>query len=210
MTSRRHITAIAALTAVAALALPAAALAGKPSISPVDTVAIEVSKGTPPPTTSPSSPTSPSTGSGTSSDPVSAPSKAQDSPTVATYSGDTTPVPPPCDEVPSKDASAPSKLPVPSTCTTPTTPTEPTTVSTVTEPTTPVSGGGVVEEIETPEPLDVVSGSGAEPVEEAPVAGGGGPELPFTGLPLWYAIYGGAALLLLGVGMWIRARRAHL
>jgi hypothetical protein len=56
--------------------------------------------------------------------------------------------------------------------------------------------------VEAPEP---VSGGGTP--EPAPTAlGGGGPELPFTGLPLMYAIYAGFGLILLGAAFWARGR----
>jgi hypothetical protein len=69
-------------------------------------------------------------------------------------------------------------------------------------------GGGVGEETPTEQPVSApepVSGGGAP--DNAPSAvGGGGPELPFTGLPLMYAIYAGFGLMIAGAALWLRGR----
>jgi hypothetical protein len=71
-----------------------------------------------------------------------------------------------------------------------------------------VCGGGGVEEpveepVEAPEPVE---GGGTPEPAPGEAVGGGAPELPFTGLPLWYAIYGGLGLMVLGGALWMRGR----
>jgi hypothetical protein len=74
-------------------------------------------------------------------------------------------------------------------------------------------GGGVEEPVEQPiNPEPVIGGGEPLPVPApAPelVAGGGGPELPFTGLPLWYAIFGGLGLMAAGGAFWMRGHFGH-
>lgn len=79
-------------------------------------------------------------------------------------------------------------------------PCEPVTTTTEVPATTtePVTGGGEVPEVAEP-----VAGGGT-PIEAPEVIGGGAPELPFTGLPLWYAIYGGIGLMIIGGALWMR------
>jgi hypothetical protein len=183
MFRRPSLIAFTSIAAVAAaLAIPSFAFAGNPATSPVDSVAASVASGD---SSAPSSSTSTSAPSKTSVD-------SSDSPTASTYS---VPTPDPCAPVPDKSGLST----VPESCVQ----TPPTTES------APVSGGGVVDDVKTvdaPEPVDVVSGSGAAP--EPVVSGGGGPELPFTGLPLMYAIYAGIAFMLVGGAIWFRTRRA--
>ncbi|MCW2956416.1 MAG: hypothetical protein JWO69_1285 [Thermoleophilia bacterium] len=69
-----------------------------------------------------------------------------------------------------------------------------------------VCGGGGVEEAPEDVPGEPVAGGGEPDVAPIETVGGGGPELPFTGLPLWYAIYGGLALVFGGIAFWLRAR----
>lgn len=73
---------------------------------------------------------------------------------------------------------------------------------------TTVCGGGAVEETQAlPATGEPVAGGGEPLLPEEPTAiGGGAPELPFTGLPLWYAIYGGFGLVLAGGALWARGR----
>lgn len=68
-----------------------------------------------------------------------------------------------------------------------------------------VCGGGSIpsEQLAVDQP---VSGGGAPLPAPAEISGGGGAELPFTGLPLWYAIYGGVGLMLAGAALWLRGR----
>lgn len=205
MFARRSTPLLVAAVVAATLAIPASAVAGNPAISPTDSVAIAVSKGD---TTTPPSKSTVTT--------------STDSPTVSTYSGDTTPLPPSCDTPTTSTSTSTSGTSTPpasggsgsstTSTTTPTTctevPTPPTTVTPPPTTATPVAGGGVDEPTNDPEPVEVVSGGG-DPVE-APTAvkGSGGPELPFTGLPLWYAIYGGIGFMILGGAIWFRTRRA--
>lgn len=65
-------------------------------------------------------------------------------------------------------------------------------------------GGGVPEELPVEAAPEPVAGGGAPAPAEA--VGGGAPELPFTGLPLWYAAYAGLALLLFGGTLWARQK----
>jgi hypothetical protein len=209
--------------AAATMAFPAAALAGgatDSSLSAVDSIASDVSvDGTsdsssdvsssasdsatsdtyggstdsvPPPVTCDSS-------SGTSSDS----SSSTDSSSSSTDSCTTT------DECSTEGGISDSEG---NKCETPvTTTTETPTVTECTDDATVVGdsdstvcgGGGVEEAQDIPEVAEPVAGGG-EPVTEA--LGGGGPELPFTGLPLWYAIYGGIGLVLVGLAFWVRAR----
>lgn len=71
-----------------------------------------------------------------------------------------------------------------------------------------VCGGGGADEAPAELPIEepeVVAGGGDAPTP-TPVAGGGGPELPFTGLPLSSALWGGFGLMLIGAVMWFRGR----
>lgn len=82
------------------------------------------------------------------------------------------------------------------------------TTTPVTTGTTVCGGGGMLE---TPEALpatgEPVAGGGEPMLPAEPTAiGGGAPELPFTGLPLWYAIFGGLGLMLAGGALWARGR----
>ena len=77
-------------------------------------------------------------------------------------------------------------------------------------------GGGVVETpkaapaTQTPvsSPAPAQGGGTPDMVPATEVSGGGGPELPFTGLSLWYAVYAGLALMLIGGGIWGLTRMA--
>jgi hypothetical protein len=76
------------------------------------------------------------------------------------------------------------------------------------KPSTTVCGGGGAPQQPVDEPFAAapVAGGGEPMPIGTQVAGGGGPELPFTGLPLWYAIYGGLGLMILGGALWMRGR----
>jgi hypothetical protein len=184
----RHTRSIA-IVAVAALAalLPSTALAEgvTESLSAVDAVSTDVA------TDGIKNSTSTSTSSSSS-----------DSPTSSVYGQTQTELPPPVTCVPSTTGTDSSGKPATDTCAPTTTVVK--TEKPVTKPvTTPVTGGGEVPEVGEP-----VSGGGDPLPVPAEVDGGGGPELPFTGLPLMYAIYAGFALMLLGGGIWLRARSA--
>ncbi len=182
--SARSIRSIIVLaTAAAALALPTAALAGDPSdsLSAVDSIAADVSV------------------DGSNDSSAYTESEASDSPTTDVY-GTTETIPPPVtdpctDTSDLSDASGNECDPI-------------TTTVTETPETPEVGGGGGPEEPLVEEPI--VSGGGEVPlpVVASEVIGGGAPELPFTGLPLWYAIYAGFGLMLLGAALWMRARVA--
>ena len=62
------------------------------------------------------------------------------------------------------------------------------------------------EPVEEPTVAEPVAGGGEPLPTPSEAVGGGAPELPFTGLPLWYAIYGGIALMLVGSAIWLRTR----
>ena len=181
MSARRIRSLVILATAAAALALPAAALAGNPSdsLSATDSIAADVSV------------------DGSNDSSAATESEASDSPTTDVY-GSTETIPPPvtteeCDSVGGISDSSGNEC-------------EPVT-TTVTE--TPVVEGGGEVPVEEPIIAEPVAGGGMPvPVVAAEVAGGGGPELPFTGLPLWYAIYGGIGLMVLGSAFWLRARAA--
>ena len=203
---------IVSLATVALFAMPAAANAGTDTkVSSVDAVSADVAPD----------------GKGESTSPTTS-SDAKDSPTVTSYGGGDDSVPPPTDcDTPDSDSSSSSSSStssgsgdsgVDTSCTVivecsaaDTDGKDATGAPCVTETCTEgggtatdgtVCGGGEVPPTE--EQLPPVDGGGApEPVE---TIGGGGPELPFTGLPLHYVIYFGIALVLMGAALWIRAR----
>lgn len=74
------------------------------------------------------------------------------------------------------------------------------------EPAGTVCGGGGPETptVVEAEPV-VVDGGGSNPIAAPEAVGGGGPELPFTGLPLITGIYFGIGLILAGGGLWARS-----
>lgn len=84
----------------------------------------------------------------------------------------------------------------------------PVTTTPVTTGTTVCGGGGTAEApVALPATGEPVAGGGQPVLPAEPTAiGGGAPELPFTGLPLWYAIYGGLGLILAGGALWARGR----
>lgn len=84
----------------------------------------------------------------------------------------------------------------------------PVTTTPVTTGTTVCGGGGTPEAPEAlPTTGEPVAGGGEPVLPAEPTAiGGGAPELPFTGLPLWYAIYAGLGLVLAGGALWARGR----
>jgi hypothetical protein len=219
MLARRSASLIIPVAAVAALLLvPAASFAGgtTESLSAVDSIAADVSV------------------DGTNDSKPATQTDANDSPTKDTYGTGTDSVPPPvtCGSTTTTDSSSKPAVdtstskPATDTCTIvecssadtdgkdasgkPCTVTETKTETPCTEGGgsggTVCGGGGVEEPVEQPLVSEPVAGGGDPLPEPVEVAGGGGPELPFTGLPLWYAIYGGIALMLAGAALWMRGR----
>jgi hypothetical protein len=187
MFARHTRTTITVAVAALAALVPSTALANgvTESLSAVDAVSTDVS-----------------TDGIKNSTTISTSSSASDSPTSSVYGQTQTKLPPPVTCVPSTSGTNSSGKPSTGTCAPSTTIIK--TEKPVTKPvTTPVTGGGEVPEVGEP-----VSGGGDPLPVPAEVDGGGGPELPFTGLPLMYAIYAGFALMLLGGGIWLRARTA--
>lgn len=70
-----------------------------------------------------------------------------------------------------------------------------------------VAGGGDDDAEDCPDDTPPVLGGGAAPLNAMPVAAGGGAELPFTGLPLFWSVGAGLMLIAGGIVLWVRGRR---